>query len=175
MGSNNSCNCLSPKCLVISKDWPQRDEFINKVKLVLASKPPLPAYYPGTEERYNGFKSAYPEDGTEFGAVEGMHEVVNFRYWMQKEAPQSCQIAGSTAIKRLPPLIVHCKADASEYALNNEAFAPVLAIVQLPGATAEEFLPHAVEFCNDSIFGPLSCSLTVHPTTADAAVEKAIA
>ncbi len=52
--------------------------------------------------------------------------------------------------------------------LRDEVFAGVLGIVRLPGATAREFLPNAVEFANDVLPGTLGASLIIDPATRKA-------
>lgn len=62
--------------------------------------------------------------------------------------------------------------------LTDEVFGSALGVVRLPGATASEFLDHAVTFANDTLPGTLGATMIVHPRTekADrAAVERAIA
>ena len=58
---NNSCNCNAPKLLVLSEEWPQRQQFIAILKAVMTGRPfPVP-YYPGTEGRYTAIEREYPE------------------------------------------------------------------------------------------------------------------
>jgi acyl-CoA reductase-like NAD-dependent aldehyde dehydrogenase len=68
--------------------------------------------------------------------------------------------------------------DPDDVLLTAEVFAGALGVVRLPGATADEFLGHAVDFANDTLPGTLGATLIVHPrteTTAAAAVQRAIA
>ncbi|CCF60928.1 aldehyde dehydrogenase family protein [Nocardia cyriacigeorgica] len=48
--------------------------------------------------------------------------------------------------------------------LRTEYFAPVLGVVELPGAGGE-FLQHAVDFANDELTGTLGANLIAHPVT----------
>ena len=57
--SQNSCNCLAPKLVVLDKEWPQRQAFVDAVHAILRLFPALPPHYPGTTERYEGFRAAY--------------------------------------------------------------------------------------------------------------------
>jgi len=160
--SNNSCNCLSAKVLVIPEGWSQEEDFLQKFKLCLASKPALPAYYPGTQQRYAAFEAAYPEFKKEY---------VTFRNYSADPSDKDVVSNEFNAgMKRLPMLLVNADPVDGEYALQNEAFSPVLAIVRLPVETekmqshAEAFLEQAVDFCNDKIWGSLSMSIIAHPT-----------
>lgn len=50
--SNASFNCICPKVVVTSRSWPQREEFLETLRVLLASAPPRPAFYPGAAERF---------------------------------------------------------------------------------------------------------------------------
>jgi len=156
--SNNSCNCLSAKVLVIPEEWAQEEDFLSKIKLILGLKQALPAYYPGTLKRWNAFDAAYPEGKKSKVGYMGASDSNEFNATMQ----------------RLPLLLVDCEADPKEYALRNEAFSPVLAVVRLPvvasagESQAEAFLSNAVDFCNQSIWGTLSMTLIAHPSLTPA-------
>ena len=50
------------------------------------------------------------------------------------------------------------------YGFGTEFFAPAMVTTSLPGE-AGQFLQHAVDFCNDKLYGTLSVNLIVHPTT----------
>jgi hypothetical protein len=63
--SQNSCNCLSPKVLVLDEDWPQADRFLEYLRDFLSKAKSPPPYYPGSRRRFLGFKDAYPEEALE--------------------------------------------------------------------------------------------------------------
>ena len=63
--SQNSCNCLSPKLIVLDEDWPQCDEFISYLREQLKTVKSPPPYYPGSQERFNKFIRAYPNEALE--------------------------------------------------------------------------------------------------------------
>ncbi|AFM18062.1 NAD-dependent aldehyde dehydrogenase [Mycolicibacterium chubuense NBB4] len=52
--------------------------------------------------------------------------------------------------------------------LRDEVFAGAMGIVRLPGATAREFLPTAVDFVNDDLPGSLGATLLIDPGTRKA-------
>ncbi|WP_433672135.1 aldehyde dehydrogenase family protein [Nocardia sp. CA-136227] len=54
--------------------------------------------------------------------------------------------------------------DRGEPLLHTEYFAPVLGVLELPGAAAE-FLDRAVQVCNEEIEGTLGVNLIAHPAT----------
>ena len=50
--NNASFNCVATKIIITSKNWPQRDEFLDLLESLLKSVPPRFAYYPGAEQRF---------------------------------------------------------------------------------------------------------------------------
>jgi len=159
--AQNSCNCLSPKLLVLDADWPQRGEFLDAVRAILRNTNLLPPHYPGTAERYAGFEAVYSDDQLEridAAAHPGMRE--------HDLGPS------------LPWLLVQLDENSDPYALEHEAFAPVLGIYTLSaGNDPDVFVDAAVPFLNGSVWGSLSCTLIAHPDLAwgpESAVERAI-
>jgi hypothetical protein len=62
--NNASFNCIATKMIVTSRNWPDRQRFLDKLDAVLARIPRRRAYYPGAEERYTRFAGRPPEAGT---------------------------------------------------------------------------------------------------------------
>lgn len=48
---NNGYNCIAAQALLLSSDWPQRDEFLAELRRALQRAPKRPAYYPGSGDR----------------------------------------------------------------------------------------------------------------------------
>ena len=160
--SQNSCNCLSPKLLVLDEDWPQIDQFLDELRTSLTQIKIPPPYYPGTEIRYQGFIDAYSP-----AEIEMIHSV---------HAPaRSDHDLGDP----LGWMLIHLHSDSDPYALQNEAFAPVLGIYRFKGGhQLEQFLPEAVRFVNEQVWGRLSCTILCHDhlmKTKPNILEKAIA
>jgi acyl-CoA reductase-like NAD-dependent aldehyde dehydrogenase len=148
---NASFNCVAGKVLVLSKHWPQRDDFLAALKSALAATPARKAYYPGAQDRYQAFLDRYPQ------AI--------------ALAPRTPDIVPWTLIPDVPPV-------PGEYALTTEAFCGVLAEVSLDAGDTAAFLQQAVDFANETLWGTLSCVLLIDPATRRqnaAAVERAIA
>ena len=53
--NNASFNCLATKLIVTSKNWTQREQFLQLIRHHLDETPLRPAYYPGAVERYQRF------------------------------------------------------------------------------------------------------------------------
>lgn len=48
---NSGSNCVAGQVVVVSEDWPQKDEFLAAVRRALADAPARRAWYPGTADR----------------------------------------------------------------------------------------------------------------------------
>lgn len=138
VANNASFNCNAAKVIVTADGWPQREHFLEKVEEHLENQAPRRAYYPGAQERYDGFLEHYPQ--------------------AQPLGPRSSAVVPWTIIRGVSPA-------KGEYALTNEAFCGVIAEVALPASDPATFLSQMVPFANDVCWGTLSCVVLVHPTT----------
>ncbi len=141
VANNGSFNCNAAKVLVTASGWSQREKFVGLVHDALGTMKPRKAYYPGAENRYEGFLKNYP-DAVKLG--ENHDGVVPW-----------------TVLPNVSP-------EKGEYALSNEAFCGVLAETVIDAADAAEFLPKVTAFANDVLFGTLSCMMLIHPSTEKA-------
>jgi acyl-CoA reductase-like NAD-dependent aldehyde dehydrogenase len=151
VAQNASFNCNAAKVVVLAKGWELRERFLEKLEEALKKAPARKAYYPGAQQRYEKFLEHYPQA-----------KVLGER---------SPQVVPWTLIPNVP-------AKKGEYALTNEAFCGVLAEVSLDVKDPGEFLAAAVRFCNDDVWGTLSCMMLIHPETQKrhaAAFERAVA
>lgn len=136
--NNASFNCNAAKAIVLQQGWPQREQFLERLRGALAAAPQRYAYYPGAQERYERFRDRYP-DSEPLGG----------------DAQSGC----------LPwTIIPEVKPERGEYALTHEAFCGMVAEVALPAADPEDFLSTATDFVNDAVWGSLSCMLLLDPS-----------
>ena len=124
---NASFNCVAAKLLVTAKGWKLRDRLLNLIRQEFAKIPLRKAYYPGAQERYQGFLDRYPQ----------------------------AEVFGTRTEEIVPWTLIPNVKD--EYALQTEAFCGVLAEVRLDANSEAEFLDRAVPFVNDQVWGNLSC------------------
>ncbi|TNE90111.1 MAG: aldehyde dehydrogenase family protein [Deltaproteobacteria bacterium] len=146
---NASFNCAAGKLLVTPKDWDQRDAFMDALRKVLSEEaPPRKAYYPGARGRWQRFCEAYPD--------------------AERLGPEpNEQVVPWTLISGLEP-------EGDHLSFSMEPFCGVLSEVAIPGKSATDFLPAAVEFVNEKVWGTLCCSVIVHDRTRrDPASEQA--
>jgi acyl-CoA reductase-like NAD-dependent aldehyde dehydrogenase len=145
VANNGSFNCNAAKALVVAKGWDRKDKFLAAVKRALARMPARKAYYPGAKDRYGKFLEHYPA--------------------AEKLGPASDDVVPWTVLPSVPP-------KAGEYALTNEAFCGVLALVELDAEGPHSFLEAAVPFANDTMWGTLSCVVLIDPATERAHKES---
>ncbi|MFV8309328.1 aldehyde dehydrogenase family protein [Mycobacteroides chelonae] len=58
---NNGYNCIASQVVVLSKAWPQRQEFLAALRKAVDEAPSRPAYYPGSDDRVAGAQRSYPD------------------------------------------------------------------------------------------------------------------
>lgn len=129
---NNGYNCIAAQALLLSSDWPQRDDFLTELRRALQRAPKRPDYYPGSADRVGQARDTHAHSEDLDGRV------------------------------LLPDVIVGDPALVTEY------FAPVLAVVQLPGLGAD-FVRSAVTLAEEHLTGSLGANVIVDPVTRAAA------
>lgn len=152
LANNASFNCNALKLIVTAEGWPQRQEFLDAVNKAIAATPARKAWYPGARARWQRFRDAHPEAVV---LADGPDTTVPW-----------------TFIPGLDP-------EKDDICFREESFCGVVYDTALPGATAAEFLPRAVAFANDKLWGTLACVLFVDPRTrkdpaSEAAFQKAL-
>lgn len=137
--NNASFNCNAAKVLVTASGWAQREAFLEELGRVLERIPPRLAYYPGAEERHERFVADH----------------------------RSVRSYGKPSERHLPWAVASEIEPTAEdsTAFGVEAWCGVLAETSLPAEDACEFLPAAVDFCNERLYGTLSCGIAADPRT----------
>ncbi|MDP6539527.1 MAG: aldehyde dehydrogenase family protein [Planctomycetota bacterium] len=137
--NNASFNCNAAKVLVTAEGWAQREQFLAELGRALERIQPRLAYYPGAEQRHERFISDHP----------------------------GARSYGERGEDRLPWAVAPGVDPAADdpTAFGIEAWCGVLAETALPANDAAEFLPAAVRFCNERLYGTLSCGIAADPRT----------
>lgn len=150
---NASFNCNAAKLLVDAKGWPGRERLRRAIARSLELTPPRRAYYPGAESRWRAIV----------------------------ESHASAERIGTAPAGALPWAIIADldPADAAEPCFATEPFCGVLSETALGQADPVAFLDEAVRFCNERVWGTLSATIVVHPSSLKEprirdAVERAI-
>ena len=152
--NNAGFNCNATRVILTEKNWPQREQLLQKMRGILASIPPRNAYYPGAHARQQRFVAEHP-DAEQFGAASG------------EQLPW-------TLIANVDPQ------QADDVCFTTEAFCGLFAETALEASNTADYIDRAVEFCNEQVWGTLNATILVHPTSLKdpqvaAAVERAVA
>lgn len=134
--NNASFNCNAAKLLVTCAGWQQRELFLNYLRNELRQAQARRAYYPGAWERYASFLRHYPQ----------------------------AEILGESKPNCIPWTLI-ANVTNHEFALQNEAFCGVICEYPLNAENVPDFLHRAVDFCNQKVWGTLSCNLIIDPLT----------
>ncbi|BBH51871.1 NAD-dependent aldehyde dehydrogenase [Fluviispira sanaruensis] len=136
--NNGSFNCNAMKLIVTCEGWQQRELFLKQLRKELSLLKSRKAYYPGAQNRYNEFLKRYPQ----------------------------AEVLGEKKVGCIPwTLIADIKKSENEYAFNEEAFCGIISETALTEEDIPSFIQAATEFCNNEVWGTLSCSVIVDPLT----------
>jgi acyl-CoA reductase-like NAD-dependent aldehyde dehydrogenase len=140
---NGGAVCGRPQTLVTSKNWSQRQAFLNAVRNAITEQTPAAGtYYPGSDKVREGFLSAYPNA-----------EILK---------PENGKY-------RSADVLLITNAGEESYATAHEAFCQIFDEVALDvSATASDFLPAAVQFANEKLLGTLACAILIDEETKKA-------
>ena len=158
---NCSFACNSPKVVILSHAWKQREEFVDVILDWLKNHPNPPAYYPGAQERWKAFRDHASPRCREIIFDEcNIERRELLKPLLQKEPVLLPWLINPIEVDLSTPEGV--KAASTQYAFRNEPFTPVLTICTVHSTKSpEDYLETAVNLCNKYIFGSLSAILTV--------------
>jgi hypothetical protein len=152
--NNAGFNCLAARVIVTHADWPQREAFLGALTQALAHITTRRAYYPGAGDRRDAFVAAHPE----------------------------AEELGSGPADALPWTFIRGVAPGrtDDICFNVESFCGECAETGLTAPSAAAFVDAATTFCNDVVWGTLSATILVSPsslkdTAVAEAVERAVA
>ncbi len=137
--NNAGFNCNATRVIILHADWPQREQFMQKIRHLLASVPPRSAYYPGAKDRQRAFLAAHP-DAEQFGSASG--DQLPWTLVSQVDAENTDDICFTT-----------------------EAFCGLFSETSLEAESTPAYIERAVAFCNDDLWGTLNATLLVHPAS----------
>lgn len=140
MISNNSgFNCNALRMLVLPEAWPGSGRLLEAVRGRLSETPSRKAYYPGARKIWKRFLEFHP----------------------------GAELYGQDDEERLPwTLIPDLDPEKSEeICFREEPFCSLFSFVQIAGSSPSSYLPRAVQFCNERLWGTLNATLIVDPET----------
>ena len=123
---NAGSNCLMSQVIILSTDWEQKELFRTLLKQEMMNTPTDPSYYPGSLRRVKEFVEEYHPDNVQ--QICGPFVIRSKSY--------SKDDVNFVDDNEHHPYLIECgvvgSKDYNDYALQNEIFGPVLAIVELP-------------------------------------------
>jgi acyl-CoA reductase-like NAD-dependent aldehyde dehydrogenase len=153
LSNNAGFNCNAIRMLILHKDWPQKQQFLDALRATLAQIPTRPAYYPGAFERFAMFEKAHPNKIEKFGQPKENELPWAFIFDVDPE-------------------------QKDDICFKQESFCGVAGQTALEGKDAKDFLENAVKFANEQMWGTLNITILIDDRTKkqlQAPLQKAIA
>ncbi|MBD0405305.1 aldehyde dehydrogenase family protein [Flammeovirga sp. EKP202] len=140
---NGGAVCGRPQTIVTSKDWAQREQFLDELRKALSEETfACGSHYPGVDKT----KEAFLENQSTAEVLTPEHGVHNKSDFV---------------------LIPNISED--DFAVTNEAFCQIYSEIPLDVSTdTDEFLTKATDFCNNKLLGSLGCMILVDNDTMKA-------
>jgi acyl-CoA reductase-like NAD-dependent aldehyde dehydrogenase len=136
---NGGAFCGRAQTLITSKQWKQRDAFLDAIRQAGVDTFASGTYYPGSDKVRESFLAEYP-NAEVIQAKDGSSEATE--------------------------MVLITDVGEDGFALKHEAFCQIISEVALDvEATAEAFLPAAVAFANERLLGTLSCMVLIGDET----------
>ncbi|HEY4871806.1 MAG TPA: aldehyde dehydrogenase [Candidatus Dormibacteraeota bacterium] len=137
--NNASFNCNANKMLITARGWDGRQRLLDALERVFEHTPVRAAYYPGAQERYRRLT-----DGR-----------------------RSLRTIGMATPGTLPWTLLTDldSADPNEEAFRMEPFCSILSETTVGSTDTLEFFDRAVHFANEQLWGTLSATIVIHPST----------
>ncbi len=132
---NSGHNCIASQVLVLSRDWPQREEFLAEIRRVLDNAPTREPWYPGAASRLEDLAERHRAE--RLGA-DGDRLLID--------------LDGDDG-----------RPERTEFE-RTESFATALGVRTIAG-TGADFLRRAIAYANDDLAGTLGASILIHPRT----------
>lgn len=140
---NGGAVCGRPQTIITSKNWPQREQFINELRKAIAEETfACSSHYPGVDKTKVAFLENQPTAEI-LKPENGKHNHSDF--------------------------ILIPNISEEDFAVTNEAFCQVYSEISLDAATdTDAFLSKATDFCNNKLLGSLGCMILIDNSTMKA-------
>jgi acyl-CoA reductase-like NAD-dependent aldehyde dehydrogenase len=139
VANNASFNCNAAKLIITAASWPQKTAFLERVQSILSSVPQRYCYYPGSDQKYDAFLEAHPE--------------------AKQLGERTDTSVPWTVIRDVDPK------NRDDIVFKKESWCGVFAETSLVADDLPQYLQSAVDFCNDHVWGTLSCCIIASPKT----------
>ena len=157
---NNGFICASPKVCIVAEGWEHKDKFLGYLQEELKKRPSKPGYYKVKNFNFGKFNFLFLIPLSRF--LQGAH----FRHqtFINKYKDQAILIRPDNFEDDHLEwvLLPNVKPAPGEYAFVTESFSPLLAVMELEGGKDTlSFLDKVAPFCNERLWGSLSCTLLI--------------
>lgn len=71
---NGGHNCIAGQVVILSRDWPQRREFLAELRAAYARAPERPTWYPGSAAKLDAARADYPDASWYAGGTRALVE-----------------------------------------------------------------------------------------------------
>ena len=144
--------CLTTRVIIQHASWDLRKPLLEKLRAVFANTPNTVAHYPGAEQRLKKIIEQHPESE-------------KYGQFTEKETPW-------TFVADLQ------SSNTNDPCFNTEIFGSFSSETTIAANSIPEYIDKAVEFCNQQLWGTLSATIIIHPSSLQdekikAAVERA--
>lgn len=135
---NAGHNCVGLEVLVVPENWHLREKFVDRVKFHLQHSQKRVAWYPNSKGNFDRFLSKFPH-AEQFGSFD---EETGQAPWVMASG-----LSPSTASTR------------------DEHWCGVIQEVRIKSKSLQDYVERAADFCNNQLWGDLSCAVFVDPKT----------
>lgn len=136
---NAGFNCLTTRIIIQHAGWGLRQTLLAALRSVLTKIPPRPAYYPGARAIHGRFMEAHP----------------------------NAERIGTPPDDGLPWTLITAvdPAHADDVCFRHEPFCSLFSETAIEAPSVPDFVDRAVRFANETLWGTLTCTLLVHPSS----------
>jgi len=135
---NAGHNCVALEVLILPENWHLRSKFMERIKHYLGQSQNRVAWYPHSQKSYDRFSAKFPE-AKRFGAFS---EDTGQSPWLLAEGLTPETADGSA-----------------------ENWCGVMQEVRIKSRSLSDYVEQVAAFCNDKLWGDLSCAVFVDPKT----------
>ena len=135
---NAGHNCVAVEVLVVPENWHLREAFLSRVKHHLEKSQKRIAWYPHSRANFERFLSTFPQ-AQQFGSFD--------------------ESTGQA------PWVLASGLTTETASSGNENWCGVLQEVRIKSKNLRDYVEQAAEFCNNKLWGDLSCAVFVDPQT----------
>ena len=142
---NAGHNCVALEVLIVPESWHLREKFMERIKFNLKKSQKRISWYPQSKANYDRFLSKFPQ-------AEKFGEFI-------EESGQA-------------PWVMVSGLSPNEASCDTENWCGVLQEVRIKCRNLPDYVSEVIDFCNNKLWGNLSCAVFVDPKTQENSKEE---